>query len=80
MYMRLLYHLWIFSCPTKQTIIPPQKNAEQNQFPKRESYAGMDAYIKTSILYIIIIIIVSSHRHGYPWPSLATSPYRPSLW
>ena len=27
---------------------------------------------------IIIIIIMSYHRHGYLWPSLATSPYRSS--
>ena len=27
----------------------------------------------------IIIIIMSHHQHGYPWPSLATPPYRPSL-
>ena len=26
----------------------------------------------------IIIIIVSCREHGYPWPSLATSPYRSS--
>ena len=41
-----------------------------------------------SIIYVLkstfkvsiinIIIIVSCHRHGYPWPSLATSPYRSS--
>ena len=29
--------------------------------------------------FIIIIIILSCHQHGYPWPSLATSPYRSSL-
>ena len=27
---------------------------------------------------IIIIIIMLCHLHGYPWPSLATSPYRSS--
>ena len=27
---------------------------------------------------MIIIIIMSCRRHGYPWPSLATSPYRSS--
>ena len=27
---------------------------------------------------IIIIIIMSCHLHGYPWPSLATFPYRSS--
>ena len=26
-----------------------------------------------------IIIILSCHQHGYPWPSLATSPYCSSL-
>ena len=26
-----------------------------------------------------IIIILSCHQHGYPWPFLATSPYRSSL-
>ena len=30
------------------------------------------------IIIIIIIIIMSCHSHGYPWPSLATSPYRSS--
>ena len=29
-------------------------------------------------LYIIIIIIISCWQHGYPWPSLATPPYRSS--
>ena len=28
---------------------------------------------------IYIIIIMSCHQHGYPWPSLATPPYCPSL-
>ena len=28
---------------------------------------------------IIIIIILSCHQHGYPWPSLATPPYCSSL-
>ena len=27
---------------------------------------------------IIIIIIMSRRQHGYPWPSLATSPYHSS--
>ena len=27
-------------------------------------------------IYIIILIIMPCHRHWYPWPSLATSPYR----
>ena len=35
-------------------------------------------YIYVWICYIIIIIL-SSHQHGYPWPSLATSPKRSLL-
>ena len=30
------------------------------------------------IFIIIIIIITSCRQHGYPWPSLATPPYRSS--
>ena len=33
----------------------------------------------SNLFYIIIIIIMSHHQHGYPWPSLATPSYRPSL-
>ena len=29
--------------------------------------------------FMIIIIIMSRHQHGYPWPSFATLPYRPLL-
>ena len=32
-----------------------------------------------SIFACIIIIILSCHQPGYPWPSLATPPYRSSL-
>ena len=31
------------------------------------------------LLTSIIIIIISRHQHGYPWPSLATPPYRTLL-
>ena len=37
------------------------------------SYSHHKNKIKTSL---IIIIIVSCRWHGYPWPSLATFPYR----
>ena len=33
---------------------------------------------KNEITYKLIIIL-SCHQHGYPWPSLATPPYRSSL-
>ena len=29
-------------------------------------------------IFFIIIIIISCWQHGYPWPSLATPPYRSS--
>ena len=32
----------------------------------------------SSTIFIIIIIIISCWQHGYPWPSLATPPYRSS--
>ena len=35
-------------------------------------------YIYIYIYIYIIIIIMSCRSHGYPWPSLATSPYRSS--
>ena len=31
-----------------------------------------------NVLTVIIIIIMSCCQHGYPWPSLATSPYHSS--
>ena len=34
--------------------------------------------IQLTYLYFIIIIIISCWQHGYPWPSLATPPYRSS--
>ena len=45
---------------------------------------GQDAelvLLLTRLLYLfiiglIVIIIMSCRRHGYPWPSLTTSPYR----
>ena len=32
----------------------------------------------SNALIIIIIIMMSCRQHGYPWPSLATSPYHSS--
>ena len=32
----------------------------------------------TAHLFIIIITIMSYHQHGYPWPSVTTSPYHSS--
>ena len=44
---------------------------------KRELF--MTQRKKNMIIRNHIIIILSRHQHGYPWPSLATPPYRSSL-
>ena len=41
-------------------------------------YLFVDTGCSLQDLLIIIIIIVSCRQHGYPWLSLATSPYRSS--
>ena len=38
-----------------------------------------DARIRQGHVVILIIIILACHQHGYPWPTLATPPYRSSL-
>ena len=45
-----------------------------------KDYRGFSAFGNESIIIIIIIIIIimSCRSHGYPRPSLATSPYRSS--
>ena len=35
--------------------------------------------VTISSMIQIIIIILSRHQHGYPWPSFATTPYLPLL-
>ena len=35
-------------------------------------------FFKWSLSFLYIIIIMSCRQHGYPWPSLATSPYHSS--
>ena len=51
---------------------------------KRNTHTHTHTHTRTQIyiyiyIYIYIIIIIMSYRqHGYPWPSLATSPYRSS--
>ena len=43
------------------------------------SYNGRWERHRCTSLPFIIIIILSCHHYGYPWPFLATSPYRISL-
>ena len=40
-------------------------------------YLFISLFISTYLS--IVIIILSCQQHGYPWPSVATSPYRSSL-
>ena len=45
----------------------------QQKYPYEKS---LETYLMILVyIYIIIIIIMSCRQHGYPWPSLATSPY-----
>ena len=57
-----------------------EKVHTQLQLRKRTKYIVLEYQCSTIIyIYIIIIIIIMSCRqHGYPWPSLATFPYRSS--
>ena len=47
-------------------------------FKVRKSSALSQSHSWYIYIYIIIIIIMSCRQHGYPWPSLATSPYHSS--
>ena len=53
---------------------------EANQASNTQRVSGESSGVRHIYdLGIIIIIIMSCRRHGYPWPSLATSPYHSSL-
>ena len=47
-------------------------------FPKTPASLLQKFILLLQIFPFVIIIIISCRRHGYPWPSLATSPYRSS--
>ena len=49
--------------------IPPGNNSKSTGVP---NYFTCQSQLKN---IIIIIILMSCRQHGYPWPSLATSPY-----
>ena len=42
-------------------------------------YWALFIYRNSKLHFIYIIIIMTRHQHGYPWPSLVTPPYRPLL-
>ena len=41
--------------------------------------SGTGFSVNPNVYIYINIIVMSRHPHGYPWPSLATPPYRPLL-
>ena len=60
-----------------------RKKKKENRFSLNgngiiSSFLGRQFYRSTLCVYIYIIIIISCWQHGYPWPSLATPPYRSS--
>ena len=83
-----LYHSIFFFQNIKHIRI--KKDESISKVPKRKKYCWQ-LYFKTNYTpfvctqlnsfkywYLIIIIIMSYRQHGYPWPSLATSPYHSS--
>ena len=49
----------------------------RKQTPEEVKIQRCTFHRHTLIWFVIkIIIIMSRHQHGYPWPSLATPPYR----
>ena len=44
--------------------------------PRNHAWIQSHHLLKALLEAIIIIIIMSCHQHGYPWPSLATFTYR----
>ena len=49
---------------------------KNNEFCQHNSLNRNEEYLADFLLENkLIIIIMSCHQHGYPWPSLATSPF-----
>ena len=63
--------IWQFSLSHSPHVT---RNDSASESTKRTSSAVYPPFQYFSYI-IIIIIIMSCHQHGYPWPSLATSPY-----
>ena len=83
--LSLLNAVWI--SPHKMDA--PNIKLEINIFKEGQVFAKFDLVWHRIIttgqpvwtnLTAIIIIIISCWQHGYPWPSLATPPYRSSPW
>ena len=65
-------HLWCSPSPNCNSHLSHEFSIQNSSMPAFLS-------CKDIFLYLIIInIIMSCRQHGYPWPSLATPPYRSS--
>ena len=80
--MSSIWGCWIFFNESFYTFIDEPDVHSHTSQDKQTKILLLNFYTKrhqTIIAFIIIIIIIMSCRqHGYPWPSLATSPYRSS--
>ena len=85
-------HSWLILSPTKKAKLFFNNNINSmmrkwlnGYFEWSLSEYTMNSWRITWIIIIIILIIIiiiilmSCHQHGYPWPSLATPPYRSLL-
>ena len=68
LFLRVLYPLFLVN------LSKCERNSS-NITPAIDVIAGYFATARYRIIIIIIIIIMSYRQHGYPWSSLATSPY-----
>ena len=80
-FWKLIYFLFLFhfSFQKRQTSIMYSKKLTSTQkhlLTKGWFLKLIENHVPWNII-IIIIIMMLHHQHGYPWPSLATPPYRP---
>ena len=67
-------YLFVFTLKLSEYVIWRDEDyiLRQNKFTMT-TYRWL-SFLQVTIYIIIIIIIMSCRQHGYPWPSLATSP------
>ena len=82
LHLLLIYTLqcWLLSKETSSIfwVFGNTQLGIEPQSPRRLLNTLPTMRIGQSMIYIYIIIIMSCRQHGYPWPSLATSPYHSS--
>ena len=70
---------WIPSGRRREGFIPLQKAFRPSEIQTNGIWTQFIETISSSIRPWFIIIDMSCRQHGYPWPSLATSPCHSSL-